>query len=71
VAEASPWVRVSVVDALGRVVAVLHEGALPAGSRSWPVEVSSSGVYAVRVEGGGASAVARLAAPTVRFVVVR
>ncbi len=71
VAEASPWARVSLVDALGRVVAVLHEGALPAGSRSWPAVVSSAGVYAVRVEGGGSSAVARLAAPTVRFVVVR
>ncbi len=65
-------VRVAVVDALGRSVAVLHEGSLAAGRHRLAVPSGlAAGVYAVRAEGAGGAAVARLAAPTVRLVVAR
>ncbi len=59
VAEAQA-VRVVVLDALGRVVAVLHDGAASAGvlRLSLPSGLAA-GVYAVVAEGAGASASAR------------
>ena len=54
-------VRVVVVDALGRAVAVLHEGPLSVGETRLSVPASlPAGVYAVVAEGAGGAAVARL-----------
>ncbi len=55
-------VRVSVVDALGREVAVLHDGALPAGETLVSVATSglAPGVYVVRMAGAGSVASQRL-----------
>ncbi len=48
-------VRVAVVDALGRVVAVLHDGAVSAGARRFALPSGlAAGVYAVVAEGAGA-----------------
>lgn len=46
-------VRVAVFDALGRRVAVLHEGLLPAGAHSFALDTAAlpSGVYVVRASG--------------------
>lgn len=47
--------HVSVLDALGRTVAVLHDGSLPAGSQSLTWDLTGSvaaGVYLVRFEDG-------------------
>ena len=51
--------RVSVFDALGRRVAVLHDGPLAAGARTFQLggEGLAPGVYVVRAEGGGGAAV--------------
>jgi len=61
VAVSSPGhVRVAVVDALGRTVAVAHDGALGAGSHDLRLGGSlPAGVYAVVAESGGGRAVAR------------
>jgi streptogramin lyase len=60
-AEAGP-VAVTVYDATGRRVAVLHEGAAEAGSLPLAFETSAlpAGVYLVRAEGAGAAATARV-----------
>ena len=51
--DAAQSVRVSLLDALGRTVAVLHDGAAPAGDVALDVDVSRlpAGVYAIRVAG--------------------
>lgn len=58
--------QVTVVDAMGRAVAVLHDGPLAAGPHALSLETSglAAGVYVVRVEGAGL----RLARP---FTVAR
>jgi streptogramin lyase len=55
-------VAVAVYDLLGRRVAVLHDGAAPAGPLTLALEGSAfpAGVYVVRAEGAGAVATARL-----------
>ena len=55
-------VRVDVVDALGRVVAVLHDGEAAAGETPLTADASAlpAGVYAVRVAGRGVRATQRL-----------
>ena len=55
-------VTVAVYDLLGREVAVLHEGAAPAGPLALTLDTSSlpAGVYVVRVQGTGAVAAARV-----------
>ncbi|HEX8386690.1 MAG TPA: T9SS type A sorting domain-containing protein [Rubricoccaceae bacterium] len=60
--EAARAVRVDVLDALGRVVAVLHDGPAGAGDTEVVVDVSGlpAGVYAVRVAGPGLHDVQRL-----------
>ena len=60
-AEAGP-VRVAVVDALGREVAVVLDGAAPAGETVAPVETGAwpAGVYLVRAVVPGRLATARL-----------
>ena len=59
---AAQTVRVSVLDALGREVAVLHDGAMPAGET--PLSVTTRGlapgVYVVRMAGAGSVATQRL-----------
>lgn len=52
-AEASPSALVVVLDALGRRVAVLHDGLLAAGEHSFPLDTSAfpAGTYLVRVTG--------------------
>ena len=47
--------RVTVTDAAGRVVAVLHDGALRAGAHAFTLDARAleSGVYFCRVEAGG------------------
>ncbi len=47
-------VRVSVYDALGREVAVLHDGASPAGGFEVSVPSLAPGTYLVRIDGEGA-----------------
>lgn len=51
-----------VVDALGRTVAVLHDGASPAGDLALPLDTSrlAPGVYVVRALAGDAASTARL-----------
>jgi plastocyanin len=47
-------VRVAVYDALGREVAVLHDGPLPGGTATplvWAPRTARSGAYLVRIEG--------------------
>src|SRR5690606_15995096 len=51
-------VRVALYDLLGREVAVLHDGVLPAGVHRFDVGALPSGVYVLRV-GGGAVVVTR------------
>ncbi|MEM0962485.1 MAG: T9SS type A sorting domain-containing protein, partial [Bacteroidota bacterium] len=51
-AEAGP-ARVAVYDALGRQVAVLHDGPLPAGTTRLSSGALSPGLYVVRVDGPG------------------
>lgn len=48
-------VRVAVYDVLGREVAVLHDGPLPAGDHAVGLDASAlaPGLYVVRAEGGG------------------
>ena len=55
-------VRVSVYDALGRRVAVLHDGPLAAGAASFALDTSgwAAGAYVVRARVGGVTATARL-----------
>jgi hypothetical protein len=55
-------VRVAVVDALGREVAVVLAGEAPAGERTVGVDVSAwpVGVYVVRASAGTRTATARL-----------
>jgi hypothetical protein len=55
-------IRVVVLDALGREVAVVLDGEGPAGERAVPVDTSGwpAGVYVVRVEAGGRVSSARL-----------
>jgi hypothetical protein len=63
VAVPSPGpVAVTVYDALGRRVAVLHDGEAPAGVLSLAFDGSTlpSGLYLVRIEGAGATAAARV-----------
>lgn len=57
-------VAVTVFDALGRRVAVLHDGALPSGEQAFTLDTAAlpAGVYVVRLAGAAASA---------RFSVVR
>jgi len=52
---ASPHVRLAIFDILGREVAVLVDGAMPAGSHSVTFDASglASGVYLVRLEADG------------------
>lgn len=47
--------RLTVVDATGRDVAVLHDGTLAAGAHTFPLDTGAlaAGVYVVRVEGEG------------------
>ena len=54
--------RVAVYDALGRLVAVLHDGPLAAGERAFRVDGSglAPGLYVVRAEGAGAGAAVRI-----------
>ena len=54
--------RVVVVDALGREVAVVLDGAVPAGERTVSVETGGwpAGVYVVRASVGDQSVSARL-----------
>ncbi len=47
---------VEIVDALGRVVAVLHRGALPAGETRLAPEALPPGAYVVRAHGAGGAA---------------
>lgn len=62
VLESPTEARVQVYDALGRSVAVLHDGPLAAGERSFVLDTSSwaPGVYMVRASGGGSRAEARI-----------
>lgn len=55
-------VRVTVLDALGREVAVVSEGERPAGAHTARLDVSrlAPGVYAVRVASAGGAATGRL-----------
>lgn len=55
-------VRVVVVDAVGRTVAVLHDGASPAGDLTLALDTSrlAPGVYVVRALAGDAASTARL-----------
>ena len=66
VAEGAGRVEASVFDALGRRVAVLHDGPLAAGDHAFALDASalSAGVYVVR-------AVAEAQVVTARLVVVR
>ncbi|WP_412061359.1 T9SS type A sorting domain-containing protein [Rubrivirga sp. IMCC45206] len=50
--------RVEVFDALGRSVAVVHDGPVPSGTTTWTWAVSGqpAGVYAVRLTGEGRTA---------------
>lgn len=58
---APAWARVEVVDVRGRVVAVAHDGPLPAEAVvRLGVEGLAPGAYVVRVVAGGAQASARL-----------
>ncbi len=60
--DAARSVRVDVLDALGRTVAVLHDGPVRAGETALEVDAAAlpPGVYAVRVAGDGVRAVQRL-----------
>lgn len=60
--DAARSVRVDVLDALGRTVAVLHDGPARAGETTLDVDAAAlpPGVYAVRVAGDGVRAVQRL-----------
>ena len=53
--------RIDVLDVLGRVVAVLHEGSLAAGARSFSLSTERlpAGVYVVRADLGKAGAASR------------
>src|SRR5690606_20249860 len=64
--DAPAAVRLSVLDALGREVALLAEGTLPAGSHAYPFEDADlpAGLYLARLEVGGH-------VETHRFTVVR
>ena len=56
-------VTVTVVDALGRTVAVLHDGALPAGAHTLTWDAAgtlASGVYVVRLDGDAGSSSRRV-----------
>ena len=55
-------VEATVYDALGRRVAIVHRGTLPAGRRVFEVDVSGwpPGVYVVRVHANESRAEARL-----------
>ncbi len=55
-------VRVAAFDALGREVAVLHDGTLPAGSHALRLETAAlpAGVYVVRATGEAGTAVRRV-----------
>ena len=55
-------VTVRVVDALGRQVAVLHDGPLPAGPTvlTWNAEALAAGVYVVRLSGDDGSEARRV-----------
>lgn len=57
---AAETARISVLDALGREIAVLHEGALAAGSHTWTVPTLAAGAYGVRAEMGSGTVVRRL-----------
>ena len=58
--------RVTVVDALGRTVAVLHDGPLAAGAHAlpWSAGALAAGVYSVRLDADGGTA-------SRRFLIVR
>ena len=59
--ERAADVRVSVVDVLGREVAVLHEGPLPAGAHRLALgERLPAGLYVVRATGAGHAAMRRI-----------
>ena len=58
-AEPGP-IRVVVYDALGRAVAVLHDGPLGAGTHPFTVGALPAGVYVVRAEGVGTVATRRV-----------
>ena len=62
VAEASASASVTVCDVLGRCVAVLHDGPMVAGERSFTADMGSwpAGVYVVRATAGVQTASARL-----------
>lgn len=53
-------IRVSVVDALGRTAAVLHDGTLGAGEHALSVRGLAPGVYTVRVQGAAGVSAQRL-----------
>ena len=61
VPDAGP-VRLAVVDALGRVVAVVADGPLYAGEHAWTLDTSrfAAGVYVVQVQTGTGAASRRL-----------
>jgi len=56
------FVRIDVLDLQGRVVAVIQQGMLPAGStqRAWNVGAVRPGVYLARMRGDGVSATAKV-----------
>ncbi len=60
--QAVAAVRVSVFDARGRRVALLHDGPLGAGEQAFVLDTAGlpSGIYIVRAEGTGLTAAARL-----------
>lgn len=55
-------VRVTVVDALGRTVATLHDGPLAAGAHAlaWDATAMAAGVYVVRLHGDAGEATRRV-----------
>ena len=57
---ASQAVRVDVVDVLGRVVAVLHDGPLAAGAHVVQFGSSAPGMYVVRARSSGGTATQRV-----------
>ncbi|HEX9950266.1 MAG TPA: T9SS type A sorting domain-containing protein [Rubricoccaceae bacterium] len=53
--DAAGPVRLTLIDALGRTVAVLHDGELAAGEQTARVDTSRlpAGVYVARLDAGG------------------
>ena len=62
VLDAPAVVAVRVLDARGRVLARISDGALVAGSHAWPLDTSrlAAGVYAVRMTADAFAATRRV-----------